>query len=115
MGGTDAAAAQVSVRGVVVSADTGRPIPDAYFAVLAPGITWAEADLDNPDHILDVTQTNARGAYQSSIAFPTDQVYSVGVIAEGYENSLYDGVDFTKLDPAGGGFVDAGVVEMKAQ
>lgn len=115
VGGTDAAAAQVSVRGVVVSADTGRPIPDAYFAVLAPGITWAEADLDNPEHILDVTQTNARGAYQSSIAFPTDQVYSVGVIAEGYENSLYDGVDFTKLDPAGGGFVDAGVVEMKAQ
>lgn len=114
VGGTEAAAAQVSVRGVVVSADTGRPIPDAYFAVLAPGITWDDADLDNPDHILDVTRTNARGAYQSSIAFPTDQVYSVGVVAEGYENSLYDGVDFTKLEPAGGGFVDAGVVELKA-
>ncbi|MEZ0342697.1 S1C family serine protease [Mycobacterium sp. pV006] len=114
VGGTAAASAKVSVRGSVVSADTGRPISEAYFVVLAPGITWADADLDNPDHILDVTQTNARGAYQSSVAFPTDQVYSVGVVAEGYENSLYDGVDFTKLEPAGGGFVDAGVVELKA-
>ncbi|BBX51364.1 hypothetical protein GCM10009645_03830 [Mycolicibacterium poriferae] len=115
VGGTaDAAAEQVSVRGRVASADTGRPIADAYFAVLAPGITWADVDFDNPDHILDITRTNSEGAYQTSIAFPTDQLYSVGVVAEGYEESLYDDIDLTKLEPAGGGFVDAGVVELKA-
>lgn len=114
VGGAAAATDQVSVRGSVVSADTGRPLADAYFAVLAPGITWADVDFDNPDHILDIAQTNAQGAYQTSIAFPTDQVYSVGVVAEGYEERLYDDIDLTDLEPAGGGFVDAGVVELKA-
>lgn len=114
VGGTGAATEEVSVRGRVVSADTGRPLADAYFAVLAPEITWADVDFDNPDHILDIVRTNSEGAYQSSIAFPTDQVYSVGVVAEGYEEALYDGVDLSELDPAGGGFVDAGVVELKA-
>jgi putative serine protease PepD len=115
VGGASAATTdQVSVRGRVVSADTGRPLADAYFAVLAPGITWSDADLDNPDHILDIARTNAQGAYQSGIAFPAGEVYSVGVVAEGYEEQLYDGVDLTELEPAGGGFVDAGVVELKA-
>ena len=113
-GAADAAADQVSVRGRVVSADTGRPIADAYFAVLTPGITWADVDFDNPDHIVDISRTNSEGAYQSNVAFPTDQVYSVGVVADGYEEILYDSIDFTKLEPAGGGFVDAGVVELKA-
>lgn len=115
VGGAAAAATdQVSVRGRVVSADTGRPLAEAYFAVLAPGITWADVDFDNPEHILDIARTNSEGAYQTSVAFPTDQLYSVGVVAEGYEERLYDDIDFTELEPAGGGFVDAGVVELKA-
>lgn len=105
---------RVSVRGLVLSADTDRPIAGAYFAVLAPGITWNDVDLENPDHVLDVSSTNAEGAFQTNIDFPTDQLYSVGVAAEGYEDALYDDVDLSELDSAGGGFVDAGSIRLKA-
>lgn len=114
VGGAGTTTDRVSVRGRVLSADTDRPLAGAYFAVLAPGITWSDVDLENPDHVLDVSSTNAEGAFQTNVDFPTDERYSVGVAAEGYEDALYDDVDLTELDSAGGGFVDAGSIRLKA-
>lgn len=113
-GASEGATASVSVRGRVRSADTGRPLAGALFVVLAPGINWENIDFDNPDHTLDVARTNSSGDYQSNMPFPTDQRYSVGVLAEGHRPALYVDVDFAELEPAGGGFVDAGTFELKA-
>ena len=113
VGGEGAAAADVSVRGRVLSADTDRPLADAFFVVLAPGITWDNVDFDNADHFLDVARTNSEGEFQSSVAFPVDQRYSIGIAADGYEGALFEDVDLTELEPAGGGFVSAGDVRLK--
>jgi hypothetical protein len=98
----------------VLSADTGRPIPDAVFVVLAPGITWDNVDFDNPDHILDAAEANMDGVFQTN-AFPLDQRYSIGVVADGYHAALFADVDLNRLEPAGGGFVNAGDITPKAR
>lgn len=113
--GGEGAAGSVSVRGRALSADTDRPLPDAFFVVLAPGVTWDNVDFDNPDHFLDVARTNSEGAFQSNIAFPLDQRYAIGVAADGYEGALFEDVDLSELEPAGGGFVNVGDVRLKAK
>lgn len=107
--------AAVSVKGRVVSADTGRPVPGALFVVLAPGIDWDNIDLDNREHVLDLSVANADGAFQSGMPFPVDERYAVGVLAEGFEPALYQDVDLTRMESAGRGFVDAGTIELKAR
>ena len=112
VGGAEAVDA-VSIRGRVLSADSGRPLAGAYFAVLTPGITWESVDFDNREHFLDIAETDANGNFQTTATFPLDQLYSVGVAAEGYGVSTKDDVNLEELDPTGG-FADFGDISIKA-
>ena len=113
-GGGGEVADEVTITGRVLSADTGRAVRDALFVVLAPGITWDELDTNDPAHILDIAFTDSRGNFQSNIAFPINEVYSLGVLADGFEPLLADGVDLNEFEPAGG-FVDFGDIGIKAE
>jgi hypothetical protein len=105
---------EVTITGRILSADTGRAVRDALFVVLAPGITWDALDTNDPSHILDIAFSDSRGNFQSNIAFPLDQLYSVGVLADGFEPLLADEVDLSEFGPTGG-FVDFGDIGIKAE
>jgi len=113
-GGGGEVADEVTITGRVLSADTGRAVRDALFVVLAPGITWDSLDSNDPKHILDIAFTDSKGNFQSNIAFPLNEIYSVGVLSDGFEPLLADEVDLNEFEPAGG-FVDFGDLGIKAE
>lgn len=113
-GGGGEVADEVTITGRIVSADTGRAVRDALFVVLAPGITWDDLDTNDPSHILDIAFTDSKGNFQSNIAFPLNEVYSLGVLADGFEPLLADEVDLEEFEPTGG-FVDFGDIGIKAE
>lgn len=113
-GGSDVPAGnKVSIIGRVLSADTGRPVADALFVVLAPGVTWNTFNSDDPTHLLDIAFTDSRGNFQTNITLPTSEVYSLGILADGFEPLLADSVDLTEF--AQGNIADFGNIGIKAE
>ncbi len=113
-GGSNVPASKsVSVIGRVLSADTGRPVADALFVVLAPGITWDAFDSSNPDHLLDIAFTDSKGNFQTNVTLPLNQVYALGVLADGFEPLLADEVDLSEF--AQGNIADFGDIGIKAE
>jgi serine protease Do len=114
VGGGGEVADSVTLTGRILSADTGRPVRDALFVVLAPGITWDTLDTSDPNHILDIAFSDSRGDFQSNFPIPLNERYSLGVLAEGFEPLIVDDVDLNEFGPSGG-FVDFGDLGIKAE
>ncbi len=73
----------VQVQGVIVDADTGQPIPGAFFIVLMPGIV-VDAFQWTDDEVYILAEADRRGAYVLSAPLAGGQCYSIIVGAEGY-------------------------------
>lgn len=86
------------LTGVIISADSGRPVRDGLVVILTPGITWDTADLDNPDHIYDVMHADRDGQFESNEPVDLNTRYSIGAGGEGYRDLLLDDVVFSEYD-----------------
>ena len=81
------------LTGLVVDADTGKPIPAAFVGVLKPGVT-ADQFFGAPDGELIVARgvSGASGLYRTAPAIARGQAYSIVVGADGYEARGFDDV-----------------------
>lgn len=83
----------VTVIGQIKAVEDSRPIRDATVVILKPGIAVRDINKDRlADQVLTLGQTDANGRFQTATPVPRGQVYSVIVIAEGYEPLVEDGV-----------------------
>jgi S1-C subfamily serine protease len=94
-----AAANGAQVRGVITDADTGRPIPGAFFIVLNPGIKvaafqWTEAE------VYAMAETDRQGAFRLPRALEREQCYGLVIGAEGYWPHTEDDVCVGPNTPA---------------
>ena len=77
------------VRGQVLSADNGKPIPSAMIIVLEPGIDPLGLGTESlNDHTLTWAHSNAAGSFRTSRPIPRGQKYSVVVTAPGYRSRV---------------------------
>jgi putative serine protease PepD len=106
-------AKSVKLRGTVVSADTGEPIEGAAVIILAPGITWKSADLNNREHVFDVARSDADGVFETNRGLSMDDDYSIGFAAQGYQANGGDHFKPQKYYQ-GGNFIDLGQVGLKS-
>ncbi|MCC6424359.1 MAG: trypsin-like peptidase domain-containing protein [Phycisphaerales bacterium] len=106
-------ARSVKLRGTIVSADTGEPIEGAAVIILAPGITWKEADLNNRDHIFDVARSDADGVFETNRSLSMNGDYGIGFAAQGYQANGGDHFKPQKYYQ-GGNFIDLGQIGLKA-
>jgi S1-C subfamily serine protease len=81
----------VRFTGVIVDANTGKPIPNAIFLVLQEGVTWDTFE-ETEDEILGVAQTDRRGQFEMSEEVERGKTYSVGWGARGYQAVRQDDV-----------------------
>lgn len=86
----------VEVYGVIVDADTGRGIPEAYFLVLEPGVTVDEFE-GREDQVYTWAKTDRQGNFRLADPLVRGETYSMIVAAEGYrpiaEDDVYVGED----------------------
>jgi hypothetical protein len=82
----------VRIEGVILDAQSGRPIADAYFVVLRQGVNWARFSKSKKE-ILDVAQTDVNGSFTMSQFIERGKSYSVGWTAEGYGDQKQNGVE----------------------
>ncbi len=88
----------VQFTGVIVDADTGKPINSAVFGVLKAGITWEQYD-GSDDQILDAAQTDRTGQFELTELVTRGGKYSVGWGARGYQSVQQDGVEINPKWP----------------
>lgn len=88
--------AGVEIYGIIVDADTGRGIPEAYFVVLQPGVTVAEFE-GEASQVYTWAKTDRQGNFRLPDPLARGQSYSMIVAAEGYrpiaEDDVYVGED----------------------
>jgi hypothetical protein len=98
----------VTIHGTIIDADTGRPLPNAYFVVLQPGVTTQQFLTERLDEqIASVALTDVNGAYQLFPPLPRGAVYSALILAEGYQPLMEDNAinigtdapDMVEFDP----------------
>ncbi len=83
----------VFVQGVLADADTGRGVSGAQLFILKSGVTATQAAADDnltSREVLTIGVSDTRGVYQTEVAVPRGQVYSVIVIARGYRPIVAD-------------------------
>lgn len=83
----------VYIQGRITSADTGRGISGAQLIVLKPGVSASQAASDDQvtdNEVATYGTTDANGAYETEIAIPRGQTYSVIVLANGYRPIIAD-------------------------
>lgn len=73
----------VQIQGVIRDADTGRPIPGAFFIALQPGITvddfqWTDAE------VYALTEADRQGVFRLPTPLARNACYSIIIGAEGY-------------------------------
>lgn len=103
----------VTVRGSIISADTGEPIAGAWFIVLKPGVPVEEFLAGNQEAVFSFSTTNANGEFQLRSPVVRDQGYGVLVIARGFLNMNEDNKVLATADsPA---VVTLAPIEMAAQ
>ncbi len=105
-------ATEVIIRGRIISADNGKPIRNAYFAIFQPGVTIDT--FEGEDQVYDVAYADARGVFQMSLPIDVDTPYSILVSYQGYLPIAIDG--FVARDYyEGGSFLDLGDLALKRQ
>ena len=106
-------AKSVKLRGTIVSADTGEPVEGAAVIILAPGITWKKADLNNREHVFDVARSDADGVFETNRGLDMNGDYSIGFAAQGYQPNGGDHFKPQKYYQ-GGNFIDLGQIGLKS-
>ena len=86
----------VVVVGSFVSADTGEPVADAYFAVLQSGVDWDEyrersRNGEQEETLLTYGWSDDRGQFQLNDPVPTGQDFTIVYGGAGYEIGHNDG------------------------
>ena len=71
---------------------TGRPIPGATFGVLVENVTW-DNFIGTDEEILGEVGTDRNGEFAMRVPVQRGLAYSMGVMAEGYEQILEDDVE----------------------
>jgi hypothetical protein len=86
----------LEIYGVIMDADTGRGIPEAYFVVLEPGVTVDQFEGED-DQVYTWAKTDRQGKFRLPDPLVRGQSYSIIVAAEGYrpiaEDDVYVGED----------------------
>lgn len=103
----------VKLRGTILSADTGEPIEGAAVIILAPGITWKQADLNNRKHIFDVARSDVDGVFETNRGLDMNGDYGIGFAAQGYQPNGGDHFQPKKYYQ-GGNFIDLGEIGLKS-
>jgi hypothetical protein len=93
----------VTLYGTIVDADTGQPIPSAFFFILTPGVSvdtfMASEDTEGMVAAIGITDEN--GAYLTFPVLPRGITYGVVVYAGGYEVlAVDDALEILPDDPA---------------
>ena len=81
----------VTIRGTITDAGTGRPVPNAMVVILNEGLTWATAKFDQSE-VYDLVYTDRNGFYQFKRPLVREVRHSFGISAKGYKDVLEDGV-----------------------
>ncbi|MCS7260943.1 MAG: carboxypeptidase-like regulatory domain-containing protein [Anaerolineae bacterium] len=97
------AAETVTVQGKIIDGKTKKPIADALFVVLNPGVSmqeWAERDFAETD-VYTVAQTDTRGQFTCPKELERNVTYTVVVAAKGYQMIIAEDfmVDEQQEDP----------------
>ncbi len=81
----------ITVRGVIIDADTGRGIRGAMIGILKPGVSIMDfARLQDGRHYAGFGECNRSGRYIIDNPLEKGEAYSVIVLAEGYEPVMVD-------------------------
>jgi serine protease Do len=104
----------VTVRGTIVSADTGRGIEGALFVVLQPDVTVDEFLTDFlEEQTYVIAETDREGTFVFDRPIPRGESFGVVLGAEGYLPQYEDGwLEFDDSDPAE---VDLGTFRLASQ
>jgi hypothetical protein len=81
----------VTVTGSIVSADTGQPVPGAWFIVIEPGIPVGNYLNGQQDAVYTFATSSADGTFQLKKPIVRGESYGVAVIARGFSNMSEDG------------------------
>lgn len=88
-----AAANSVYVKGTIANADTGRGVSGAQVFIMKPGISASQAAADDQvtrSEVIASAVTDGSGVYQTDVALPVGQTYSVIIIASGFRPIVAD-------------------------
>jgi serine protease Do len=103
---------EIGITGQVLSADSGKAIPNALFVILAPGVDWASFEPNKSDDVYDSVTTDSKGFFQTSKLIGLDKTYSMGIVSKGYQPLLVD--EFVARNAyEGGNFLDLGQITLK--
>jgi len=81
----------ITVRGLIIDADTGRGISGALIGILNPGVSVTQfARLQDGNQYAGFGESNRSGRYTIDTQLTKGEVYSVIVFAEGYEPVMVD-------------------------
>jgi hypothetical protein len=83
----------VFIAGTIDNADTGRGVEGAQVFLLNPGVSATQAVADDRitrDEVIATGTTDANGQYESDVAIPINQTYSVVIIARGFRPIIAD-------------------------
>jgi len=81
----------VTVTGSIVSADTGQPVPGAWFIVIEPGVPVNNYLNGQQDAVYTFATSSADGTFQLKKPIARGEAYGVAVIARGFGNMSEDG------------------------
>jgi hypothetical protein len=81
----------VTITGSIVSADTGQPVPGAWFIVIEPGVPVSDYLNGQQDAVYTFATSNADGTFQLKKPIVRGEAYGVAVIARGFSSMSEDG------------------------
>ncbi len=87
------AANTVYLTGVIEDADTGRGVQGAQLFIMRQGLSASQAAADDQvtrSEIIASALSDANGVYQTDVALPVGNTYSVIIIARGYRPIVAD-------------------------
>jgi serine protease Do len=82
----------VLLLGTISDQDTNKPIKDALFIVLKPGISikkWQDNNLDE-SMIFTSAQTDRKGYFELPDRLQRDTKYTIVIVAEGYQAQIFE-------------------------
>jgi serine protease Do len=81
----------VTIRGIIIDADTGRGIPGAIIGILEPGVSIADfGRIQDGTYYAGFGECDRAGRYIIDNPLLKGQVYSVVILADGYEPLMVD-------------------------
>jgi len=81
----------VTITGSIVSADTGQPVPGAWFIVIEPGVPVSNYLNGQQDAVYTFATSSADGTFQLKKPIARGEAYGVAIIARGFSNMSEDG------------------------